>query len=140
MVGRHILEDKSRKRPRQTSRREQHNIVRNSGVQPTASSAAIQTQVEPSLVTPVSFRTLLKRLAGHLGPRRSLLLLPLTPSHRRVRLEWCRARGNWTSVEWSLVLFSDDSRFNSSSDDNRVDAQKEKPIQRQSCSCVETPW
>ncbi|GFU51661.1 uncharacterized protein TNCV_82891 [Trichonephila clavipes] len=36
-------------RSRQTSRREDRHIVRNARVQPTASSAAIQAQVAPSL-------------------------------------------------------------------------------------------
>ncbi|GFV12070.1 transposable element Tcb1 transposase [Trichonephila clavipes] len=57
---------------------------------------------------------------GHLGSRRPLRLLPLTPTHRRLRLEWCRARGNWTAAEWNQVIFRDESRFNLSSDDNRV--------------------
>ncbi|PRD32119.1 UNVERIFIED_CONTAM: Transposable element Tcb2 transposase [Trichonephila clavipes] len=57
---------------------------------------------------------------GHLGSRHPLRVLPLTPTHRRLRLEWCRARGNWTAVEWNQVVFSDESRFNLSSDDNRV--------------------
>ncbi|GFW47719.1 transposable element Tcb1 transposase [Trichonephila clavipes] len=35
-------------------------------------------------------------------------------------LDWCRARGNWTAAEWNQVVFSDESRFNLSSDDNRV--------------------
>ncbi|GFU86317.1 uncharacterized protein TNCV_369731 [Trichonephila clavipes] len=35
--------------PRQTSRREDHHIVRNAQIQPIASSAAIQAQVAPSL-------------------------------------------------------------------------------------------
>ncbi|GFW44718.1 transposable element Tcb2 transposase [Trichonephila clavipes] len=39
-------------RPRQTSRLEDRHIVRNERVQPTASSAAIQAQVEPSLCLP----------------------------------------------------------------------------------------
>ncbi|GFW59296.1 transposable element Tcb2 transposase [Trichonephila clavipes] len=39
-------------RPRQTSRREDRHIVRNVHVQPTASSAAIQAQVAPSLGAP----------------------------------------------------------------------------------------
>ncbi|GFU62897.1 transposable element Tcb1 transposase [Trichonephila clavipes] len=39
---------------------------------------------------------------------------------RRLRLEWCRARANWTAAEWDQVVFSDESRFNLSSDDNRV--------------------
>ncbi|GFV10735.1 transposable element Tcb2 transposase [Trichonephila clavipes] len=40
--------------------------------------------------------------------------------HRRLRLEWCRARGNWNAAEWNQVVFSDESGFNLSSDDNRV--------------------
>ncbi|GFV38746.1 transposable element Tcb1 transposase [Trichonephila clavipes] len=38
----------------------------------------------------------------------------------RLHLEWCCARGNWTAAEWNQVVFSDESRFNLSSDDNRV--------------------
>ncbi|GFT89190.1 transposable element Tcb1 transposase [Trichonephila clavipes] len=45
---------------------------------------------------------------------------PLTSIHRRLRLEWCHARGNWTAVEWSQVVFNDESRFNLSSDANSV--------------------
>ncbi|GFV45316.1 transposable element Tcb2 transposase [Trichonephila clavipes] len=82
-------------RPRQTSRREDHHIVRNARVQPTASSAAIQAQVASSLGAPVSSRTIRKCLAeGHLGSRCPLRVLPLTPTDRRLRLEWCCARGN----------------------------------------------
>ncbi|GFU78205.1 transposable element Tcb1 transposase [Trichonephila clavipes] len=33
---------------------------------------------------------------------------------------WCHARGNWTAEEWNQVVFSDESRCNLSSDDNRV--------------------
>ncbi|GFV72505.1 HTH_Tnp_Tc3_2 domain-containing protein [Trichonephila clavipes] len=54
--------------PRQTSHREDRHIVRNARVQPTASSAAIQEQVGPSLEASVSSRTTRWRLAkGHLG-------------------------------------------------------------------------
>ncbi|GFT91534.1 transposable element Tcb2 transposase [Trichonephila clavipes] len=84
------------RRPEQTSLREDRRIVRNARVQPTASSAAIQAQIAPSLGAPVSSRTI------------------------RRRLEWCRARANWTAAEWNQVVFSDESRFNISSDDNRV--------------------
>ncbi|GFY05743.1 transposable element Tcb2 transposase [Trichonephila clavipes] len=98
-------------RPRQTSRREDCHILRNARVQPTASSAAIQAQPAPSLGDPVSFRTIQRRLAeGHLGSRRPLRVPPLTPTHRRLRLEWCRARGNWTAAEWNQVVFRDESR------------------------------
>ncbi|GFT29077.1 transposable element Tcb2 transposase [Trichonephila clavipes] len=112
-------------RLRQTSRREDSYSVRNARVQPTASSAAIQALVAPSLGAPVSSRTIQRCLAeGHLGSRHPLRVLPLTPTHRRLRLEWCRARGNWTAAEWNQVVFSDKSRFNLSSDDNRVRARK----------------
>ncbi|GFX00731.1 HTH_Tnp_Tc3_2 domain-containing protein [Trichonephila clavipes] len=87
-------------RPQQTSLREDHYIVRNARVQPTASSAAIQAKVAPSRVAPVSSRTIRRHLAeGHLRSRLQLRVLPLTPTHRRLRLEWCRARGNWTAAE-----------------------------------------
>ncbi|GFW35988.1 transposable element Tcb2 transposase [Trichonephila clavipes] len=108
-------------RPRQTSRRKDRHIVRNARVQSTASLASIQAQVAPSLGTHVSSRIKRRRLVeGHLGSRRPLRVLPLTFTHRRLRLEWCRARGNWTAAEWNQVVFSDESRFNLSSDDNRV--------------------
>ncbi|GFU97445.1 uncharacterized protein TNCV_1913001 [Trichonephila clavipes] len=52
------------------------------------------------------------------GSRSPLRELPLTPTHRRFRLEWCHTRGNWTAAEGNQVVFSGESRFNLSSDDN----------------------
>ncbi|GFU88116.1 transposable element Tcb2 transposase [Trichonephila clavipes] len=102
-------------------RREDRHIVRNACVQPTASWAAIQTQVAPSLGTSVSSRTIQRRLSyRHLGSRCPLHVLSLTPTHRRFRLEWFLAQGKWTAAKWNQVVFSDESRFNLSSDDNRV--------------------
>ncbi|GFW21425.1 regulator of G-protein signaling 3 [Trichonephila clavipes] len=77
--------------------------------------------VAPSLGAPVSSRSIRRRLSeSHLGSRRPLLVLPFTHIHRRLCLEWCRARGNWTAAERNQVVFSDESRFNLSSNDNRV--------------------
>ncbi|GFU68179.1 transposable element Tcb2 transposase [Trichonephila clavipes] len=88
---------------------------------PTASSATIQAHVAPSLGAPVSSRTIRRYLAErYLRSQRPFRVLPLTPTHRRLHLEWCRARGNWTAAGWNQVVFSDESRFNLSSDDNRV--------------------
>ncbi|GFY30914.1 transposable element Tcb2 transposase [Trichonephila clavipes] len=79
---------------RQTSRREDRHIVRNAHVQPTSSLAALQKQV-PLLGAPVSSRTIRRRLAeGNLGSWCPLRVLPLLFTHRFLRLEWCRARGN----------------------------------------------
>ncbi|GFV03803.1 transposable element Tcb2 transposase [Trichonephila clavipes] len=57
---------------------------------------------------------------GYLVSWRPLRVLPLKPTHRWFRLEQCHARGNWTAVEWNQVILNDESRFNLSSDDNRV--------------------
>ncbi|GFV75840.1 transposable element Tcb2 transposase [Trichonephila clavipes] len=98
-----------------------NHIVRNARVQPTASSSAIQAQVAPSVGSLVSSRTIRRRLAeGHLGSRRPIRVMPLNIPHRQIRLEWCHARGKWTAAEWNQVVFSDKSKFNLSSDNNRV--------------------
>ncbi|GFY29481.1 transposable element Tcb2 transposase [Trichonephila clavipes] len=108
-------------RSRQTSHLEYHHIVRNARVQPTVSSFAIQVQIVPTLGGPVSSRTIRRRLAeGHLESWHPLRVLPLTPDHRRLRMEWCHAQGNWTREEWNQVVFSHEFRCNLSSDDNRV--------------------
>ncbi|GFT22212.1 uncharacterized protein TNCV_3272501 [Trichonephila clavipes] len=108
-------------RPRQTSRRKDHDIATNARVLLTASSAAIQARIAPSLGAPVPYRAIRKSLAeGHLESRCLSRVLSLTPTHRRLRFEWCRARGNWTAAEWNQVVFIDESRFNLNSDDNRV--------------------
>ncbi|GFV51990.1 transposable element Tcb2 transposase [Trichonephila clavipes] len=108
--------------PRQTSHREDRHILRNAHVQLTASSEAIQSQVAPSIRAPVASRTIRRRLfEEHMGSRRPLRVLPLMPIYGCLRLEWCRARGNWTiAAGWNQVVFSDESRFNLCSDDNRV--------------------
>ncbi|GFT18949.1 transposable element Tcb2 transposase [Trichonephila clavipes] len=81
-------------RPRQTSGQEDHLIVRNAHVPPTVSSAAIQAQAAPSLGAPVSSRTIRRSQAeGHLRS---------------------------TAAKWNQVVFIDESRFNLSSDANRV--------------------
>ncbi|GFS79161.1 transposable element Tcb1 transposase [Trichonephila clavipes] len=45
---------------------------------------------------------------------------PVNETATSLRLEWCHARGNWTAAEWNQVVFSNESRFNLSNDDNRV--------------------
>ncbi|GFV07363.1 transposable element Tcb1 transposase [Trichonephila clavipes] len=75
----------------------------------------------PSIGAPVSPRTIRRHLAeGLLGSLCPLCVLPLTPTYRRFHLEWCSARGNWAAAEYNQVVFSDETRFNLSNDDNRV--------------------
>ncbi|GFU25066.1 transposable element Tcb2 transposase [Trichonephila clavipes] len=80
-----------------------------------------EDQTQDDLDRPVVENTATSRLAeGHLGSRCPLRVLSLMPTHGRLRLEWCRARGNWTAAEWNQVVFSDESRINHNSDENRV--------------------
>ncbi|GFX75694.1 transposable element Tcb1 transposase [Trichonephila clavipes] len=57
---------------------------------------------------------------GHLRSWCPLRVLPLTPNHRSLRLDWSCARRNYTATEWNQVVFSDKSRLNLSNDDNPV--------------------
>ncbi|GFW96121.1 transposable element Tcb2 transposase [Trichonephila clavipes] len=96
----HLHEDQAQDVLDRQSRREDHHLIRNARVQPTASSAAIQARVAPSLGAPASSRTIRRHLVKeHLGSRRPLRVMALTPTHQRLRLECCRARENWTAVE-----------------------------------------
>ncbi|GFS57890.1 transposable element Tcb2 transposase [Trichonephila clavipes] len=46
--------------------------------------------------------------------------LPLKVDHRRHHLQWCREHKNWTTDQWSRVLFTDESWFSTRSDSQRV--------------------
>ncbi|GFY26188.1 transposable element Tcb2 transposase [Trichonephila clavipes] len=103
------------------SSREDRHIIRHACIKPTALLAAVQIQAAPSIRAPLSIRSIPRCLAeGYLVSRRPLHVLSMSPTHRRLLLDWCRARGNWTEAEWNQVVFSDESRFNLSSDYNRV--------------------
>ncbi|GFV62136.1 transposable element Tcb1 transposase [Trichonephila clavipes] len=43
-----------------------------------------------------------------------------TASSTAIQAQWYRPRGNWTAAELNQVVFSDEYRFNLSSDDNHV--------------------
>ncbi|GFT15352.1 transposable element Tcb2 transposase [Trichonephila clavipes] len=52
--------------------------------------------------------------------RRPERCLSLKVDHRRQHLQWCREHKNWTTDQWSRVLFTDESRFSTRSDSRRV--------------------
>ncbi|GFW73738.1 transposable element Tcb1 transposase [Trichonephila clavipes] len=56
----------------------------------------------------------------HLVSGFSLCVLIMTSTYRRLRWERCHARWDWTATEWNQAVFSDESRFNLSSNDNRA--------------------
>ncbi|GFX52288.1 transposable element Tcb2 transposase [Trichonephila clavipes] len=70
---------------------------------------------------PISHFTVARRLhGGGLFARRPVRCIPLTPAHRRRRSLWCREHRNWRDNEWGRVLFTDEIRFNLSSDSHRI--------------------
>ncbi|GFV43011.1 transposable element Tcb2 transposase [Trichonephila clavipes] len=88
------------RRTRQTSRQDYRHIIRHVRVEPTTSLTAVLKQEKLLLRAPVSSRTIAWCLAeGHLVSRRPLRVLPMTPTHRRLHLEWCLARRDWTAKE-----------------------------------------
>ncbi|GFV88029.1 hypothetical protein TNCV_3241791 [Trichonephila clavipes] len=57
---------------------------------------------------------------ANLKPKRPFRVLPLTPEHRQLRLQWCQARSMWNVTDLQKVVFSDESRFVLGTDDNSV--------------------
>ena len=103
-------------RPRATTEREDRAIVRAAVTARDSSLSTIQRVTN----TEVTTRTINRRLRErNLYSRRPLRRLPLTSMHRQQRLQWCRARSTWNCSDWERIVFSDESRFELSPDDQR---------------------
>ncbi|GFS52990.1 transposable element Tcb2 transposase [Trichonephila clavipes] len=88
---------------------------------PTVSLSTIHGWAEPSLWTSMSVRVITMRLAERqLLSWRPLRILLFAPPNHHLRLKWCQAGSDWTAAEWNKVVFSNESRFSLSSDENRV--------------------
>ncbi|GFV13506.1 transposable element Tcb1 transposase [Trichonephila clavipes] len=74
-----------------------------------SSASDLSRQLSSAIGTTVSRQTIYRRL-GHIGlyARRPVRCVPLTATHRRLRLTWSR---EWSPQQWSCVMFSDESRF-----------------------------
>ncbi|GBO40675.1 hypothetical protein AVEN_66299-1 [Araneus ventricosus] len=102
---------------RKTTRREERRIVWQALVDPTVTRSTTQSDVG----VPVVPQTISRRLAeANLQSKRPVRVLPLTPKHRRLRLQWCHARATWNGTDWQNVVFSDESRIVLGTDDNRI--------------------
>ncbi|GFW29556.1 transposable element Tc1 transposase [Trichonephila clavipes] len=105
--GTHSRKTRSRV-TRKTTRREPRRIVRQSLVDPTVTRSTIRADVGVAIVP----QTISRHLAeANVKSKRPFLTLPLTPEHRELRLQWCRARSMWNVTDWQKVVFSDESRF-----------------------------
>ncbi|GFT65983.1 transposable element Tcb2 transposase [Trichonephila clavipes] len=85
------------------------------------SASVIAQQLSTATGRQVSQVTVTRRFQkGGLFARRPERGLPLKVDHRSHRLQWCREHKNWTTDQWSRVLFTDESRFSTRSDSHRV--------------------
>ncbi|GFU23016.1 transposable element Tc1 transposase [Trichonephila clavipes] len=102
---------------RKTTRREDRRIVRQALVDPTVTRSTIRADVGVAIVP----QTISRHLAeANLKSKRPFRALPLTPEHRQLSLQWCKARSMWNVTDWQKVVFGDESRFVLGTDDNRV--------------------
>ena len=108
-------------RPRKTTAGDDRYIVLQAKRGRQKSASAIAQQLCTATGRQVSRFTVARRLhKGGLFARRPERCLPLKVGHRRHRLQWCREHKNWTTDQWSRVLFTDESRFSTRSDSQRV--------------------
>ncbi|GFS85576.1 HTH_Tnp_Tc3_2 domain-containing protein [Trichonephila clavipes] len=70
---------------RKTTRREDRRIVRQALVDPTVTRSTIRADVDVAIVPQTISRHLAK---ANLKSKRPFRALPLTPGHRRLRLQW----------------------------------------------------
>ncbi|GFW68527.1 transposable element Tc1 transposase [Trichonephila clavipes] len=102
---------------RKTTRRKDRRIVRQAHVDPTVPRSTIRADVDVAIVPQTIFRHLAE---AKLKSKRLFRVLPLTPEHRQLRLQWCQARSMWNVTHWQKVVFSDESRLVWGTEDNRV--------------------
>ncbi|GFT03855.1 transposable element Tcb2 transposase [Trichonephila clavipes] len=74
----------------------------------------------------ISRQTVYRRL-NHAGlyARKPAVCIPLTSAHKRARLKWSLKHQHWSVGEWANWMFSDESRFNLSSDSRWVTIWRE---------------
>ncbi|GFX73167.1 transposable element Tcb2 transposase [Trichonephila clavipes] len=90
------------------------------------SASVIAQQLCTTAGRQVSWFTVARRLhKGGLFAYCPELCLPLKVDHRCHHLQWCRMHKNWTTDQWSRVLFMDESRFSTRSDSQRVLIRRE---------------
>ena len=70
----------------------------------------------------VKRRLITAGLNGRIARRKPLLL----PRHKITRLEWAKARAQWTDDMWKRVVWSDESKFNIFKSDGRTYIRRRK--------------
>lgn len=105
-------------RPRKTTIREDKLIKRQSVADPQKSATAIAKDLDENYGINVHISTIKRRLKeqGLIARRPSKKPL-ISKRNREARIMFAKTHQNWTSIEWSKVLWSDESKFNLFSSD-----------------------
>ena len=108
-------------RRRKTSRRENSLIVRKSKADRFKTAPQIKAELQIEHGVQVSASTIQRRLreVGLLA-RKPCRKPHLTLCHKRARLQFSRVHRNWMQMQWSHVIFSDESKFMIHRSDGRV--------------------
>ncbi|GFV80010.1 transposable element Tcb2 transposase [Trichonephila clavipes] len=80
-------------------------IVRQALVDPTVTRSTMRADVA---IVPQTISR--HRAEANLKSKRHFRVLPLTPEHRQLRLQWCQARSMWNVTDWQKVALHDESR------------------------------
>lgn len=113
------VHNKSRSgRPRKTTIREDKLIRRQSVADPQKSATAIAKDLHENYGVNVHVSTIKRRLKEQgLMARRPSKKPLISKKNRKARITFAKAHQNWTSAEWSKILWSDESKFNLFSSD-----------------------
>ncbi|GFV50880.1 transposable element Tc1 transposase [Trichonephila clavipes] len=102
---------------RKTTIREYRRIVQQALVDTTVTLSTIRADVGVAIVS----QTISKHLAdANLKSKHHFRALPLTPEHRKLRLQWSQATSMRNVIDWQKGVFTNESWFVLGTDDNRV--------------------
>ena len=98
-------------------------------ITPTHLRRRFQTATSSARQYGISKQTVLRRLRQArqpIWPRKLYVVQVLTARHRAARLQWAQRHFRWGRQQWARVLFSDESRFNLSHHDGRIEFLEEE--------------
>lgn len=125
-------------RPRASTANDDRYLVVSAKRQRTATPTQLSRDLAAATGTSISSKTVSRRLHERgLYARKPAICIPLTPSHKRARAEWCRQHQNWTQLQWANVLFTDESRFSLQPDSGRLLIWREPGTRYHSSNIIE---
>lgn len=102
-----------KRRPRKTSERDDRMIVRMAKKNPRISSTEIKRKISAQIESPISARTIRRRLVeGGLHGRISRKKPLVTEKQRKKRIQFAKSHASWTANQWKYIVWSDETKIN----------------------------